>query len=182
MASKLKLSPTIRGWIRKSQTDSDEAGTSIVGGMKPVVVSLLLSCNCLQLIRAVLPTYHEDAIPSAIAAPEVTKVALRLRYLIEECIPCELEESKITESHSRIITHSVVEAARKAGEVGGQDYNACVVYALLVNKRWFKKQAMLELWDADLHDIRAIACEVIAKILYAYSSFPSLTIGLELTG
>ena len=115
-----------------------------------------------------MPTYHEDAIPSAIAAPEVTKVALRLRYLIEECIPCELEETKITESHSRIITHSVVEAARKAGEVGDKDYNACVVYALLVNKRWFKKQAMLELWDADLHNIRAVACEVIAKLLYVF--------------
>jgi hypothetical protein len=42
-----------------------------------------------------------------------------------------------------------------------------VVYCLLVNKRWFKKQAMLELWDADLHSIRATACEVIAKHLYA---------------
>ncbi|KAG4431014.1 hypothetical protein IFR05_013504 [Cadophora sp. M221] len=115
--------------------------------------------------RRLLPSYHEDAIPSAIAAPEVTKVALRLRYLIEECIPCEMEEDKITESHSRVITHGVIKAARKAGEVEGNDYGSCVVYALLVNKRWFKKQAMLELWDADLHNIRAVACEVIAKQL-----------------
>lgn len=110
----------------------------------------------------VLPTYHDDEIPSAIAAPEVTKVALRLRYLIEECVPCELEEDKITESHSRVITHAVIKAAREAG---GRDYGACVVYALLVNKRWFKKQAMLELWDADLHNVRAVASEVIAKQL-----------------
>ncbi|KAG4418479.1 hypothetical protein IFR04_008373 [Cadophora malorum] len=115
--------------------------------------------------RRLLPSYHEDAIPSAIAAPEVTKVALRLRYLIEECIPCELEETRITESHSRIITHGVIQAARKAGETEGNDYGSCVVYCLLVNKRWFKKQAMLELWDADLHNIRAVACEVIAKQL-----------------
>lgn len=110
----------------------------------------------------VLPTYHEDAIPSAIPAPEVTKVALRLRYLIEESVPCELEETRITESHSRVITTAVIKAAKEAG---GRDYGACVVYSLLVNKRWFKKQAMLELWDADLHNIRATACEVIAKQL-----------------
>jgi len=112
--------------------------------------------------QTVLPTYHEDAIPSAIAAPEVTKVAIRLRYLIEECVPCELEPSNITCAHSRIITPKVVKAAKEAG---GQEHAACVVYALLVNKRWFKKQAMLELWDADLHNVRATACEVIAKQL-----------------
>jgi hypothetical protein len=104
--------------------------------------------------------------PSAILAPEVTKVALRLRYLIETVVPCELEEDCITEAHSHVITTGVVKAAKEAGKVGeGEDYRACVVYALLVNKRWFKKQAMLELWDADLHNVRAVACEVIAKAM-----------------
>ncbi|KAH8678587.1 hypothetical protein BGZ60DRAFT_370275 [Tricladium varicosporioides] len=112
--------------------------------------------------RRLLPTYHEDGIPSAIAAPEVTKVAIRLRYLIEECVPCELEESSITKAHSSIITHAVIQAAKEAG---GREHGACVVYALLVNKRWFKKQALIELWDADLHNVRATACEVIAKRL-----------------
>lgn len=61
----------------------------------------------------------------------------------------------------------MVKAAKEAGKnEEGEDYGACVVYALLVNKRWFKMQAMLELWDADLHNIRAVACEVIAKHLY----------------
>jgi len=132
--------------------------------MKLVVVSPSPSSSKAQeLIKKVLPTYHEEALPSAIPAPEVTKIALRIRYLIEECVPCELEESSITQSHSRIITPGVVKAAKEAG---GQDNGACVVYCLLVNKRWFKKQAMLELWDADLHNIRATACEVIAKHLY----------------
>jgi hypothetical protein len=110
----------------------------------------------------VLPSFQEEGIPSAIAPEEVTKVALRLRYLIEESVPCELEESLITQAHSRIITPKVVKAAKEAG---GDQYAACVVYALLVNKRWFKKQATLELWDADLHNVRAVACEVIAKQL-----------------
>jgi hypothetical protein len=38
-----------------------------------------------------------------------------------------------------------------------------VVFCLLVNKRWWRHQALIELWDADLHYLRATACEVIAK-------------------
>ncbi|PQE28744.1 potassium ion channel yvc1 protein [Rutstroemia sp. NJR-2017a WRK4] len=114
------------------------------------------------LIQEVLPSYHEDALPSAIAPIEVTKTALRLRYLIEETVSCELEEDSITRANSKVITRGVIAAAREAG---GKEHRACVVYALLVCKRWFKKQAMLELWDADLHNVRATACEVIAKQL-----------------
>ncbi|CAD6448860.1 660a63a6-d13c-4c92-91e6-e3bcce949eee [Sclerotinia trifoliorum] len=109
-----------------------------------------------------LPSYHEDEVPSAIPPLEVTKTALRLRYLIEETVPCELEEANVVCAHSKIITRKVIAAAKEAG---GKEYGACVVYALLVCKRWFKKQAMLELWDADLHNVRAVACEVIAKQL-----------------
>jgi hypothetical protein len=113
-------------------------------------------------MRSLLPSWEGDDIPSAIPAAEVTKVALRLRHLIAECIPCELEEDLITKANSKIITNKVIKAAKEAG---GDEYGACVVYCLLVNKRWFKKQAMLELWDADLHDVRAVASEVIAKQL-----------------
>jgi hypothetical protein len=66
--------------------------------------------------------------PSAIPAPEVTKVALRLKYLIEIVVPCELEENVITKAHSHVITTGVVKAAKEAGKVGeGEDYRACVV-------------------------------------------------------
>jgi hypothetical protein len=108
----------------------------------------------------VLPSYHDSNIESAIPAPEVTKVALRLRYLIEEAVPCELDPEQISKPHSRVITKKVIQAAKEAG---GTEHRACVVYCLLVVKRWFKHQALEELWDADLHNVRAIACEVIAK-------------------
>jgi hypothetical protein len=52
---------------------------------------------------------------------EVTKVALRLRYLLEECVPCELHEEKITRLHSKIITDKVLKAAKEAG---GEEYSA----------------------------------------------------------
>lgn len=109
-----------------------------------------------------LPTRRDDVPPSPIPAKEVTKIALRLKHQIEVVIPCEIEESLITRAHSHIITPSVVKLAASAG---GEEYKACVVYCLLVVNKWFKRQAVIELWDSDLHDVRAVACEVIAKIM-----------------
>jgi hypothetical protein len=97
---------------------------------------------------------------SAIPAPDVTKVALKLRHLIEQCVPCELEEEQITCANSRIITKKVIKAAKEAG---GSEHRACVVFCLLINKRWFSHQSVVELWDADLHRVRSVACEVLAK-------------------
>ncbi|EKJ67696.1 hypothetical protein FPSE_12143 [Fusarium pseudograminearum CS3096] len=110
--------------------------------------------------RALLSHHGNQDISSATPPEEVMKVCIRLRHLIRECVPCELEESAITRSHSTVITNKVVQAAREAG---GQKYRACVVYALLVNMKWFKREATFELWDAELHDLRATACTVVAK-------------------
>ncbi|KDN67299.1 putative potassium ion channel Yvc1 [Colletotrichum sublineola] len=108
----------------------------------------------------VLPQYRSEHLESAIPAPEVTKIALKLRHLVELAVPCELDEDAITMAHSKIITTKVIKAAKEAG---GSHYGSCVVFCLIVCKRWFKHQALLELWDADLHRVRAVACEVIAK-------------------
>ena len=75
-------------------------------------------------------------------------------------IPCELEIDVVTKPHSHILTPAVVETATQAG---GEQHGACVVYCLLVVKKWFKRQALAELWDADLHEVRAAAAEMLAK-------------------
>lgn len=111
-------------------------------------------------VPLVLPSHGNDVVRSAVPAQEVTKVAMRLKYQIEQVIPIELEEDKVTRANSPIITKKVLETARNAG---GKEYRACVVYCLLVCLRWFKRQAMLELWDSDLHNVRAKACEMMAK-------------------
>jgi len=120
----------------------------------------------------VLPYSRDDTLPSAIPSKEVTRVALRLKHQLEQVVPCELEEDKITAAHSSIITQAVIATAKSAGKVGAAgdasssanpDYSACVVFCLLICKKWFKRQASLELWDADLHEVRATACEVLAK-------------------
>ena len=92
----------------------------------------------------------------------MTKIALRLKYQIEQVIPCEIEEWKVTKANSAILTRKVI---KTAGEAGGEEHKQCVVYCLLVCYRWFRKQAFLELWDADLHNVRAKACEMLAKRL-----------------
>jgi hypothetical protein len=108
----------------------------------------------------VLPAYSADETDASDASKEIAKVALRLKYQIEQVVSCEIEENVLTNPNSRIITDDVVETARQAG---GDDYKASVVYCLLVCLRWFKIQSSIELWDSDLHEIRAVACEVIAK-------------------
>ncbi len=112
------------------------------------------------IIFSVLPSNSSDLPPSPFPAKEVTKVALRLKYQLEQVIPCELDEALITRANSPVITRQVIKTAQEAG---GEKYQACVVYCLLVCKRWFKRQALLELWDSDLHEVRAVACEVMAK-------------------
>ena len=110
----------------------------------------------------VLPGDAEEQLRSAIPPKEVTKVALRLKYQIEQVVPCEIELARITRPNSPIITQKVIKATREAG---GKEYSACVIYCLLVCRKWFKRQALLELWDSELHDARAVACEVLAKRL-----------------
>lgn len=109
-----------------------------------------------------LPTNNRrEHLPrSPIDVKEVTKIALRLKHQIEQVIPCELEELLVSKPHSPILTKAVIDTAREAG---GEQNRACVVYCLLVVKKWFKRQALCELWDADLHDVRAVAAEYIAK-------------------
>ena len=107
--------------------------------------------------RAVL---QDEEQPPSYPPAEVTKIALRLKYQIEQVVPCELEEWKITKANSPIITSKVIAAAKSAG---GKEYPSCVIYCLLVCHRWFQRQAVLELWDAELYHARAVACEVLAK-------------------
>ncbi|KAK5109636.1 hypothetical protein LTR62_006873 [Meristemomyces frigidus] len=116
-------------------------------------------------IQHLLPSHREAEIISAIPARQVTYVALRLKYQIEQVVPCELPEERISAPHSNVITEAVIKTAKSAGKLSSSsdDHSACVVYCLLVVKHWFKMQAQLELWDADLHNVRATACEVIAK-------------------
>ena len=128
-------------------------------------------CSTPLTRTTVLPSNAGDIIEPAMPPKDVTRVALRLKFQVEQVIPCELEEWKITKANSAVITKNVI---RTAKEAGGKDHQACVVYCLLVCNRWFQQQASLELWDADLHNVRATACEVMAEQMYNSSCTLSL--------
>lgn len=118
-------------------------------------------------LQALLPVHRDDGIQSAIPAKEVTYIALRLKYMLEQVIPCELPEEAITKPHSNVITDAVAKTAKSAGKTSGrdEDYSSAVIYCLLIVKSWFRRQARLELWDSDLHELRAIACEKLCKMI-----------------
>lgn len=111
----------------------------------------------------VLPAYANDDLNPALPAKEVTKVALRLKYQIEQVIPYELEQSLITNPNSSIITKGVIRTAKDAG---GEEYRSCVLFCLLICAKWFKTEGVEALWDSPLHACRALACQVIAKHMY----------------
>jgi len=113
-----------------------------------------------DLREHLLPTHRGDHFHALVPAKRVTKAALRLKFLIEAAVPCELKETHITRPHSQIITKQVVLLAQEAA---GDEDRACIVYCLLVCLRWFKRQARLEMYDAGLYLLRAEACQVIAK-------------------
>jgi hypothetical protein len=115
-----------------------------------------------MLTLPVLPTRRERLPLPPVDPKEVTKIALRLKHQIEQVIPCELEEEQITKAHSPILTQAVLDTAKQAG---GDQNQACVVFCLLQVKKWFTKQSTAELWDADLHNVRAVAAEMMAKRL-----------------
>ena len=85
---------------------------------------------------------------------------MRLKYQIETVIPCEISHETVITPLSSVITPAVIQTTKKAG---GEEHKACVVYCLLICKRWFTRQAKIELWDADLHVVRGVACEILAK-------------------
>ncbi|EGX46438.1 hypothetical protein TWF173_008994 [Orbilia oligospora] len=108
-------------------------------------------------------TTHHNAIeeqPTGIDAKTVTLVAMRIKYLVEETVPCELDEDQITRPHSAIINNNIIELARNAG---GDENKSCVIYCLLVCLEWFRWQSKKELYDADLGQLRAVACQILAK-------------------
>jgi hypothetical protein len=92
-------------------------------------------------------------------------------------LPCEVFPDRITAPHGDVLTDAVLATARSAGDLPRPDddsdeeaWNAqasqraeSVVFCLLVVARWFRKQAKLELWDAELHASRGVACEALAK-------------------
>ncbi|CCG82591.1 putative Potassium ion channel Yvc1 [Taphrina deformans PYCC 5710] len=94
-------------------------------------------------------------------ARKITQVARKIRFLITELIPIVVKESHLTNPKSRIITPKVLDLIERAGE----SEPGCVVFCCVYVAKYFHRLCDKDLPDADVHVLRAIACEVIAKQL-----------------
>ncbi|KAK9241161.1 hypothetical protein V1525DRAFT_351466 [Lipomyces kononenkoae] len=112
---------------------------------------------------------YEALLPSGtsqqaeISARQVMSVALRLKAIIDTIIPIEVKQSRITRpGGASVITNDVLKLALEAAE---GPTKACVIYALLTCKQWYRHLELEELYDAELNALRATASQVIAKRL-----------------
>lgn len=94
-------------------------------------------------------------------ARKVTQVARKIRQLMIQLVPLQVKESHITNPKSRIITDGVL----KLVESAAHDEPGCVVFCCVYVANYFHRLCSKDLSDADVHVLRAIACEVIAKRL-----------------
>ncbi|KAK9453130.1 hypothetical protein V1511DRAFT_505722 [Dipodascopsis uninucleata] len=91
---------------------------------------------------------------------DTTVTAIRLMRLINTLVPIELKESRITRPGNSVITDEVIETAKQAGE---ESKRACIIFSLLTAISWYRKIKRQELYDADLNDLRILACQYLAK-------------------
>ncbi|KZT60703.1 calcium activated cation channel [Calocera cornea HHB12733] len=96
--------------------------------------------------------------PSALT---VSRIVKRLRAMVLDLIPIEIEESSLIDSTSRIITPAVINAFGKAAG----DFQEALPFCLLRARRTFEEEAQRNAADYDENMARAIACEVLARKL-----------------
>ena len=94
---------------------------------------------------------------------QVTQAARKIKYLVTELIPLQVKESHLTNPKSRIITNKVLDLCERAASESG--VAGCVVYACLYCAQFFHRLCLSDIPDSDIHVLRAVACEVIAKRL-----------------
>jgi len=140
-----------------------------------------------SVIRHFLVHRHGSYVDPPISPKRVSMVAMKIRYLIEQLVPVEVkvislprrdfefQPSWITQPHSRAVKKRVLRLVWEAGA----DDSACIVYALLICRkyaitvgkkvlsvfRYFRRMAQQDLVEAGLHNLRKLASEHTAKLI-----------------
>ncbi len=118
-----------------------------------------------------LPETESNEFLDPPSSRQILRIALRLRLLIDNIVPVEFDPELIAKPDSSIITPSVVDLAREAagGKGNGKKgtssrrYQACLIFALLIVRGWYRKLSFGELHDSELYNAREVAAEYIAK-------------------
>lgn len=104
---------------------------------------------------------------------QVLRIALNLKYLIDQVVPIQFNEDLLTSPFSEILTSKVVQLAREAAggkgngkiNTSSRKYRAVLIFCLLKVSHWYQRMALSELQDSDLYTSRNIAAQQIAKII-----------------
>ncbi|BGP17286.1 Calcium channel yvc1 [Rhodosporidiobolus nylandii] len=93
----------------------------------------------------------------------VQRIITRIQALTLELLPIQVDLDELTSPTSSILTKDVVEAY----SVIAGDFAACLPFALLEARRYFREQQRLNPSDADENAGRKLACEAIARKIVA---------------
>lgn len=101
---------------------------------------------------------------------QIWRICVNLKKLIDGIISIEFDESQVTHPNSAILNINVLELVYKAagGKGDGKPdtssfrYRASLPFCLLKVCGWYWQQAELELYDTQLHKLRATAAQILA--------------------
>ena len=107
-----------------------------------------------------------------LSSSQILKLIRRIKRLIDTVIPIEFDRSQISRPDSPILTEQVYKLLIESPHFTCENnYNnnsddalkGTLVFALLIAKKWYGKASQNFLYDSALYDLRALACEYLAK-------------------
>ena len=108
---------------------------------------------------------------NAPSSRQVLRIALNLKFLIDEVIPIAYDEALLICEHSRIVNAKVIRLAREACGGNREDpasvkkYESVVVFALLRVCSWYWSLAESELHNSELYIARAVVAQQLSKLI-----------------
>ncbi|SCW02048.1 LAFE_0E13014g1_1 [Lachancea fermentati] len=101
---------------------------------------------------------------------QILRIALNLKFLIDEIVPIIYTEEQITCDHSRILNSRVLKLARQA--CGGESdrkssrkYQSVMIFCLLKVCSWYWDLAACELHNAEIYLLRATTAQQLCKLI-----------------
>lgn len=123
-----------------------------------------------------LPVHRGEAAVDEIAleppsSRQILRICLNIKYLIDKIIPTIFEVELVTCRHSRILNEEVIKLVYEAcggdknDEKSLQKYKSVLLFSLLKVSIWYEDLSFKELHNAELYELRSIACQHLCRII-----------------
>jgi len=119
--------------------------------------------------------FTEDELSSFVPPTprQVLRICLNLKYLIDEIIPVQFDDSVVLSPDSKVLNERVINLALEAAGGSGdgkpgtssRKYRAVLIFALLKVCGWYWELAATEIHDSDLYYLRASTSQQLAKLI-----------------